>query len=120
MKPLRHLVFAVLICAALPNCGANSGADWATADFNKYDNNYAPFPVERLKNGMSKSDVSAILPAMKPVSGGRSEVYAVDRWVSAPGPDYVGERLFLRFDGGKLSQWKIESAATAVVVPRSW
>lgn len=120
MKQPAHLVLAVLMCATLPNCGTNNGADFATADFNKYDNNYAPFPVEKLKSGMSKAEVSGVLPAMRPVSGGSSEVYAVDKWVSVAGPDYVGERLFLRFDRGKLSQWKIETANTAVVVPRSW
>jgi hypothetical protein len=121
MKQFRNLLLAALMCVVLTNCGASTGADWATADFNKYGSNYAPFPVERLKTGMSKAEVSSIFSSgMRPVSGGSHEVYAVDRWVSAPGPDYVGERLFLRFEGGKLSHWKIEAANTAVVVPGSW
>lgn len=117
-----QLAFAVTIIPFLAGCNSPSGASWAEADFNKYDKNYADFPVDRLTIGMPKAEVERIF-GPKLVSSGADasfESYTVEKWVSAPGPDFVGEHLHLRFKDGRLSDWHVERPSQATIVPRSW
>lgn len=48
------------------------------------------------------------------------ETYVVDRWKSVAGPDYVDERLVMRFDRDRLATWKIEKANIVTVAPRTF
>jgi hypothetical protein len=92
------------------------------ADFNKYDRNYAPFPTERLKIGMSKAEAVAIFGVgMKSVSAeANGETYEVEKWKSVAGPDYIDERLIMRFDRDRLATWKVEKANVLTVAPRTF
>lgn len=118
--------FALLIVMlALGGCATNpEGSNWGLADLNKYGKNYAPFPTDRLQIGMPKAAVVAMFGgSMQRVAAEpTAETFVVERWVSVAGPDYVGERLFLRIDRDRLANWKIDQAgqSTVMVVPRSW
>ena len=119
---MRRLVFATVLIA-LTGCASNpNGSNWAVTDFNKYGNNYAPFPTDQLRVGMPKSDADRLFGAhLISVSADQSsETYVVERWASVTGPDYVEERLSMRFQNGKLSDWKIAKANTLTVAPRTW
>lgn len=117
MRTATLFTIAILLTGCSP-----AGANWVAADFNKYDRNYAAFPTAELKIGMSKAEAQAMFGAnMKVVSADKTtETYMVERWVSVPGPDYVGERLLLRFNNDALSDWKIDSGSVTTVAPRAW
>lgn len=118
---MKRIVFTALalLCAG---CASNpSGSNWAVADFNKYGLNYAPFNVDRLQPGAPLAEIKALYPSATRIAAGpNSETYSVDRWESVQGPDYVAERLIMRFQNGRLAEWKIDSSGTVTVVPRSW
>jgi hypothetical protein len=116
-------IAAILFAICVVGCASNpQGSNWALADINKYDRNYAAFPTDRLKIGMSKAEAQAMFGAnMKPVSAEpTAETFVVERWIAVAGPDYVGERLFMRFDRDRLANWKVENANVVTVVPRTW
>lgn len=119
----RSGVIVFLLALGVANCASNpEGSNWALADFNKYDRNYAPFPTDRLKIGMPKAEAQAIFGVnMKSVSAGpETESFVVDRWVAVAGPDYVGEQLSMRFDRDRLANWKVDKGNVLTVVPRAW
>jgi hypothetical protein len=102
----RSVIVAILCSLGVAGCASNpTGSNWALADFNKYDRNYAAFPTDQLKIGMSKAEAQAMFgPNMRRVSAEPSaETYVVDKWVSVAGPDYVGEQLIMRFDRDRLA-----------------
>src|SRR5688500_4572118 len=97
---MRLFLSAIAICAlaGCVGCASNpAGSNWALADFNKYDRNYQPFPIQRLRIGMAKNEVLALLPAGANVSlmsaGSGGETYTAERWHAVAGPDYLDERL---------------------------
>jgi hypothetical protein len=117
------VIFVILLALGVASCASNpEGSNWALADFNKYDRNYAPFPTDRLKIGMSKAEAQAMFGAnMKRVSADQeTETFVVDRWVAVAGPDYVGEQLFMRFDRDRLANWKVDKGNVITVTPRAW
>ena len=119
----QSVIIASLFALGAVGCASNpEGSNWALADLNKYDRNYASFPTDRLKIGMSKAEAQAMFGAnMKRVSEEpTAETFVVERWVAVAGPDYVGERLFMRFDRDQLANWKIDNANVTTVVPRTW
>ena len=116
-------VLLLMLPIAMAGCVSNPEAsNWALADLNKYDRNYAPFPTDRLKIGMPKAEAQAMFGAnMKPVSAEpTAATFVVERWVAVTGPDYVGERLFMRFDRDRLANWKVDNANVVTVAPRTW
>ena len=118
---MRILPLAVFL-ALLSGCASNpSGSSWGTADFNKYDKNYAPFPTKQLSIGASKNDVLSMLGSDYELveAGSEYEVLAYQQWVSVAGPDYVGKTLYLNLRNNKLTHWKVTSD-TVAIVPRSW
>ncbi len=118
---MRHVIVGLLM-VALAGCQSPQGSTWAVADFNKYGLYYDEFPTETLQIGMSMSSLRGLFgPHMKSVEAGPTgTVYAVDRWTSVAGPDYVTQRLYLNVQGEKLLGWKISNADTMTIVPRSW
>jgi hypothetical protein len=117
--------FAIMLFAAgcVAGCVSNpQGSNWALADFNKYERNYAAFPTERLQIGMSKVDAQAMFGQnmTRVAAEPTAETYAVDKWVSVAGPDYIGERLYLRFDHDRLANWRVAAGNAIQIVPRSW
>ncbi|MBX9841036.1 MAG: hypothetical protein K2Z80_04415 [Xanthobacteraceae bacterium] len=113
---MRSLLTAlsVILSAQLAGCGSNPvGSNWAEADFNKYDHNYKPLPTERLRTGMSRSELAGLFgPHLVRIGADEGgEIYKVDRWVSVAGPDYIGDRLVLRIADDRLRAWRIEKAA---------
>ncbi|SRR6266478_8005870 len=113
----------IVVFFALASCASNpEGSNWALADLNKYDRNYAPFPTDRIKIGMSKAEAQAMFGAnMKRVSAeSAAETYVVERWVAVAGPDYVGEQFFMRFDRDRLANWKVDKGNVVTVAPRTW
>jgi hypothetical protein len=117
-------IFGLLLLAALTACGsAPDGGSFAATDLNKYGNNYAAFPTDKLRVGMPFSAASEAFPKMTKIAADTGgETFSVERWASVAGPDYVDERLYLRFSGGKLANWKVEKAGptSVAVVPNSW
>jgi len=119
---------AVKVCAAwlavmLTGCASSpQGANWALADFNKYDRNYAAFPTEKLRIGMPKGEALSLFGAnAKSVSAeANGETYVVDKWLAVAGPDYVEERLFMRFERDKLANWKVDKGNVVTVAPRTF
>ena len=124
--PYRRLpvgIAAILFAVCVAACASNpKGSNWALADLNKYDRNYTPFPTGRLKIGMPKAEAQAMFGAnMKRVSADpAAETFVVERWVAVAGPDYVGERLFMRFDRERLANWKVDNGNVVTVAPRTW
>ncbi|MHB2168029.1 hypothetical protein [Alsobacter sp. R-9] len=114
-----QVLMAGLVCAG---CQSPQGSTWAMADFNKYGLYYDEFPTASLSIGMSTASLRSLFGQnMKAVEAGPSgTVYAVDRWVSVAGPDYVGQRLYLNMHNDQLIGWKVANAETLTVVPRSW
>jgi hypothetical protein len=113
----------VTISIAMAGCVSNpEGSNWAVADLNKYDRNYAAFPTDRLKIGMPKAEAQAMFGGnMKRVSADPvAETFVVERWVAVAGPDYVGERLFMRFDRDRLANWKVDNGNVVTVAPRTF
>lgn len=118
---MKHLV-PVLLILALSGCASNPpGSSWAVADFNKYDQNYADFPTNRLVIGASKQDTLSLFNYQYETveASSEHEVIAFQQWVSVSGPDYVGKTLYLNFTAAKLANWKITKDTTSIV-PRSW
>jgi hypothetical protein len=117
----RLLAMSVIVAASLTGCASPRGSSWAVADFNKYDLNYDRFPTEQLQIGQLKAESVRILgDHFKTVEASEEgEVLSWDRWVSVQGPDYVAERLLIRFRDGRLARWKTTSD-TIEIVPRSW
>ena len=115
--------FHILIVAlALNGCASNpNGSNWALADLNKYDSNYAPFPTEQLSIGASKEEVTALLGADYSLveASSQYEVLTYQQWVSVAGPDYVDKTLYLRIENDELTHWKITDD-TVSIVPRGW
>lgn len=105
----------------LSGCASPSGANWALADFNKYDRNYAEFQTQNLTIGAPKQEILTKLGENYSVveAGKGYEVIAYQQWVAAAGPDYVGKTLYLQFDNQELSHWKVTSD-TVAVVPPTW
>src|SRR4051812_35542107 len=85
---------ALALAGMLCGCASNpSGSNWAAADLNKYGQNYAPFPTERLRIGMSVKELVPIFASgmVRVAAAPDGEVFKVDKWVSVAGPDYVDE-----------------------------
>jgi hypothetical protein len=118
MTRLLPTALFVLLSVHLGGCTNNSGANWATADFNKYDKNYKPFPTERLRTGMSRAEIQSLFGSHLERSGADEggEIYSVDRWVDVAGPDYLEDRLVLRIAGDRLRSWRIEKVRQTVTV----
>jgi|GEM_PF-6034989 hypothetical protein len=120
---MRIVLLMTLVAVSAAGCVTNpEGSNWALADFNKYDRNYATFPVDRLAIGMPKAEVRSLFgDKLHRVSAdAATETFVVERWVAVAGPDYVGERLMLRLDHDRLAGWKVDNGGTVTVVPRSW
>ncbi len=112
----------VTMLLVLNGCASNpSGSSWAHADFNKYDQNYSPFPTQQLEIGASKDQIISLLGTSYDLAeaGSGYEVLAYPQWVSVAGPDYVGKTLYLKLVGKRLTHWKVTDD-TVSVVPRSW
>src|SRR6266404_472510 len=107
---MRIALLTMLTAISVAGCVTNpEGSNWALADFNKYDRNYAPFPTDRLAIGMSKAQVTSLFGNYlhRVSADSATETFVVERWVAIAGPDYVGERLMLRFDHERLAGWKV-------------
>lgn len=118
-----RIALLILVALSATGCATNpQGSNWALADFNKYDRNYSAFPTDRLAIGMPKAQVLPFFgDNLHRVSAeATTETFVVERWVAVAGPDYVGERLFLRFERDRLAAWKTDNGGTVTVVPRSW
>lgn len=101
---------------------APEGANWALADFNKYERNYEEFDLNAISVGENFSTVSKkIGPDFKVVEATQGyQIAAFQRWVAVAGPDYVGETLYIKvLQNGTIGSWKL-SKDTVSVVPRSW
>lgn len=119
-KTLLTIIFGLSLLLA--GCGGSpNGASWASADFNKYDQNYQRFNTSGLEVGDTKNEVLANLNiAYEVIEAGKGyQVLAFQRWVSVPGPDYVGNTLYIRLENERLANWKVTSD-TISVAPRSW
>ena len=121
---MRNVMILFIIAAGLVSgCGGNpQGSVWMTADFNKYDKNYADFKTDGLRTGITKSEVTRIIGANYKVvekNSSGAEILAFDKWVSVSGPDYVSETLYVVMRDDKLDSWSISSDVTSIV-PRSW
>ncbi|MFM9913052.1 MAG: hypothetical protein ACKVN9_05935 [Methylophilaceae bacterium] len=119
MKKASFILCAALIiqgCASSP-----SGSNWATADFNKYDKNYASFPTAQIKIGQPKSELITVLGEKFDVveAGEGYEVISYQKWKSAAGPDYVEQTLYVRLVDNRVKNWKL-THDTVEVVPMSW
>ena len=90
----------------LASCSSPRGSSWVSADFNKYDLNYENFRTNSLRVGDSKSAVvSALGIGYETIEAGSNyEVLAFQKWVSVPGPDYVGSTLYLRFENDRIGE----------------
>lgn len=111
-----------IILMAISGCNP-AGSSWLIADFNKYDNNYSPFPTDNITIGLSKKELRAAMVSYPQYSvaevGEGYEVIAYQRWVSVPGPDYVEQTLYIRLVDDRVKNWKITNDAVAIV-PRHW
>lgn len=118
---MKYLALPVILIA-LSGCASNPpGSSWAVTDFNKYDQNYAAFPTNRLVIGSSKQETVALFNYKYETveASSYNEVIAYQQWVSVSGPDYVGKTLYLNFSSGKLTNWQV-TTDTISIVPRSW
>jgi hypothetical protein len=117
-KALTGLVIIFLVqgCAKMDN-----GADWALADFNKYDRNYAPFPTDKIIIGGDFNDAVKEIGSKYSVVEESSlyRIIAFQQWASVLGPDYVQKTLYMEVSSGKVVSWKITNDTTSIV-PRSW
>ena len=105
-----------------PGCvQMDSGANWIVADFNKYDQNYAPFPTHQIKIGQDFRQTIRILgPNYSVVEENSSyRVVAYQKWASVPGPDYVEQTLYMKVSDSRVVSWKL-SKDTVSIVPRTW
>lgn len=57
---MNRMACFLLLCLCLVAC-APRGASWGVADFNKYDKNYARFPVEQLAIGQTHESLVSVL-----------------------------------------------------------
>jgi hypothetical protein len=102
---------ALSLCLLLAACVSSKGANPLVTDFDKGGLNYDRFPVERLSIGMPVAELQAMFgrTLVRVGSSSKGDAYVVERWVSVPGPDYVGERLFITVENGALASWRISS-----------
>ena len=110
-----------LVAIALPGCTTQGGANWWTADFNKYDKNYADFPTSQIRIGQSKDALTSLLGEDYAVieATAEYEILAYEKWAAPAGPDYVESRLLLRMEKEKLVRWTVTDESVEVV-RRSW
>lgn len=107
---MRLLPIVVLLACVTPK-----GADlWV--DLDKHDLNYADFPTEQLVVGADESVLREIGRGRTVEAGDGYRVLAFDKWVSTSGPDYVVERLFVRVNGGRIANWRVERVTTDAVL----
>lgn len=111
----------ILIALMFSGCANPAGSSWWITDFNKYDENYSPFPTNKLRIGLSRDELRSVMASeYSVVEGGEGyEVIAYQRWKSAPGPDYVDQTLYIRLVNDRVKNWKITND-TVAIVPRSW
>ena len=118
---MRYLAVLVILIV-LSGCASNPpGSSWAVTDFNKYDQNYAAFPTNKLIIGSSKQEAVTLFNYKYETveASSNHEVIAYQQWVSVSGPDYVGKTLYLKFYLEKLTSWQVTTDTTSIV-PRSW
>ena len=118
-------VALVLVAFLLQGCasiGKNpEGSEYWYADYNKYDKNYADFPTADLRIGQTSDEIIEMLGSDFNVIEATSDyrVIAYDKWISVPGPDYVGQRLLITLTNDRIEKWSIQNN-TIENVPRSW
>jgi hypothetical protein len=101
---------------------APEGANWALADFNKYERNYEAFDLGAISVGEEFSSVSKEIGGdFRVVEATQSyQIAAFQRWVAVAGPDYVEETLYVKvMQNGTIGAWKV-TKDTVSVVPLSW
>lgn len=123
MKNIAYFLLCMVLLAVLVQgcASAPSGSNWAYADFNKYDKNYAAFPTSHIKIGQSKAElISQLGEGYNVVEAGEDyEVIAYQKWKSVAGPDYLEQTLYIRLVNDQVKNWKITNDTTEIV-PRSW
>lgn len=121
MKFVRLLTGVVVIGLVQGCTQMDNGANWFVADFNKYGQNYAPFPTHQIKIGQKFSRTSDILgPNFSVVEENSSyRVVAYQKWASVLGPDYVEQTLYLKVADGLVVSWKL-TKDTVTIVPLTW
>ena len=118
---MKILLLTILSLFLISCATTDHGANWAVADFNKYNVSYHDFPTQMLEIGLSKSVViSAFGNGYEKIEMGEGyEIIAYQKWKAVVGPDFVEKTIYLKFESDKLSHFKI-SNDTVVVRPLTW
>jgi hypothetical protein len=114
-------IILLLLAATAP---ALAQANWWLKDIENPEANYRPLTVDGLRVGQSRADIETLLGRSldRVASSSSGETYMVEQWVAVQGPDYVENRLYLKFVRGTLAAWQIERAGWrgAPARPPAW
>jgi hypothetical protein len=98
---------------------ANPGmSSWWVTDS---DNNFLPFPTNRLTIGICKAEVMLLMGTKHRIveSGDGYEVIAFQRWQTSARPDYGIQTLYIRLEDDSVRKWEVIKD-TVETMPSSW
>jgi hypothetical protein len=116
---MKRILFVPLLMIITGCASAPRGANWALADFGKYDKNYATLQTNRIEIGQSKAALLDVLPKeFRTVEAGQGyEVLAFQKWKAVAGPDYVEQTLYVRIADDRVTHWKLTNDIDVTVLP---
>lgn len=102
---LLAIVFTFSSCVSIGN-----GANWFYADFSTYDKNFKDFDVSNIRIGMSEKELTDALPQYSPkivAESKTTKTFQYEKWRAVPGPDYLEQKLFIKFENGEVVEYQI-------------